>query len=112
MQPSVLAAFALSFVVGPALCALLLRLPSRLRVLLALAAGVVLPMAVALVLELRAPLTSLALMWIGWVCACAMVGHALFRRLSGRRQRRWITLAAILATTLPWFGLATAQMVG
>ena len=40
-----------------------------------------------------------------------MVGHALYRRLEGRRARRWITVIAILATTLPWFGLATARLM-
>ncbi|MEQ5871968.1 hypothetical protein J4E08_19000 [Sagittula sp. NFXS13] len=112
MTASVLTAFALSFFGGPLLCALLLRVRSTLIVLFALATVVVGSMAIALWVETGAPLLSLALMWVGWVSACAMVGHAFLRRLAGPRIRRWITVVTILATTLPWFGLATARLMG
>lgn len=111
MTGIVLAAFVISFVVGPVLCAVFLKLPSTVVVLVSMAALVVAPMAVALWLETRAPIASLTLMWLGWVAACAMVGHAFLRRLDGPRLRRWITVTAILSTTLPWFGLATARLM-
>lgn len=112
MSSSVIIAFVMTFGAGPLLCAGLLRLPSTLRVLLGLGAVVVVSMGIALWLELRAPLTSLALLWLGWVSAVSMVAHALRRRITSRTARRWLTVIAILATTLPWFGLATAQMMG
>ncbi len=107
----VVGAFLVTFVAGPLLCAGLLRLPSTLRVLAGLAMAVVVGMGAALWLEPRAPLPSRLRRWAGWVTAVAMVGHALYRRLEGRRARRWITVIAILATTLPWFGLATARLM-
>jgi hypothetical protein len=110
MTQAAVIGFAVSFVAGPVLCALLLRLRSSVAVLLALAAGVLVSMACALWLEARAPLTALALMWLGWILALAMVGHALYRRATPG-TRRWITLGAILATPLPWFGLAAAQLM-
>lgn len=111
VSPVILAAFGLSFVGGPALCAGLLLLPSSLQVLLAMAAAVVGTLTLGLVWETARPLASLAALWLGWVLAVSMLAHALFRRTTGRRIRRWIKVAAILSTPLPWFGLATAQMM-
>ncbi|WP_425074276.1 hypothetical protein [Sagittula sp. S175] len=102
----------MSFVVGPALCALLLRMPATLRVLVSLAILEVMMMGAALFLRDRAPAPSLVALWLGWVAACAMIAHALRRRIASPRARRWITVIAILATTLPWFGLATARLIG
>ena len=109
VQPT-LVAFVVSFVGGPLLCAAFLRMPSSLGMLLGLAAGVALTMAVALWLEDRDPLASLTALWLGWILAVAMVAHALFRRL-GKKARRWVFVVALLATPLPWFGLAAAQMM-
>ncbi len=110
MSQAALIAFFVSFVGGPLLCVALLRVPGTVILLLTLAAGVVATMSAALWLEAGNPLTSLTLMWLGWVLAVAMVAHAL-RRRSPRRLHRWITVIAVLATPLPWFGLATARLM-
>ncbi|WP_136442025.1 hypothetical protein [Pacificoceanicola onchidii] len=106
--------FVLIFVVGPMLCAVLLRLPTRLSVLIGLGLGAVVSVTLALMLQSMGPmrmLPSLILLWLAWVLAVAMTGHAFLRRIKAPRARRWITLIALLTTTLPWFGLATARVM-
>ncbi|KUF10629.1 hypothetical protein [Pseudoponticoccus marisrubri] len=111
MAPPVLIAFGMTFVGGPLLCALLLRLPHGVRTLGALAVAMALTMAAALALQGRSAAGSLAMLWLAWVLAIAMVAMALRRRASGPRLHRWVTIVALMATTLPWFGLATARMM-
>lgn len=109
-SPSLIA-FALSFVAGPLICALLLRLPHGIRTLLAIGLGVVISVTLALRLQMQAATASLVALWLAWVLAVAMVAMALRRRIEAPRPRRWVTVIAILATTLPWFGLATARLM-
>lgn len=109
MSGAALIVFAASFVLGPLICVGLLRLPNSMPVLVALAVTVTMTMIVALVLQAGLPLASLVVLWLGWLSAVAMVGHALRRKITGRKAQRWITVAALLAAPLPWFGLATAQ---
>ncbi len=115
MEPTTLIAFAATFVGGPALCAILLRLPERLWVMIALAIGVVAASAAAIWLQARtgpsALLGSLAMLWLAWVLAVALLAHAVLRRISDPAPRRWVTVLTLLATTLPWFGLATARIM-
>ena len=92
MASPVIAAFVVTFVGGPLLCALLLRLPATLGTLIALGLLVVVTSTGALTAEGRMPLASLLMMWLGWVAACAMVAHALRRRITALRPRRWITV--------------------
>ncbi|WP_323767525.1 hypothetical protein [Antarctobacter sp.] len=103
--------FAVAFVAGPLLVAALLRLPATLAVLVALSLAVICTAALAVVLQSRSPLGSLISFWFGWVVAVAMVAQALRRRLPGPSARRLIFLGALMAAPLPWFGLATAQMM-
>lgn len=107
LSPVLLWGFVACFGLGPALCALLLRLPPALPALLMLAAALALAMAGALRWQGERALASLGCLWLGWVLAVAMLALALLRRAPERR--RWVTVAALLATTLPWFGLATAR---
>ncbi|MFW2542698.1 hypothetical protein ACN2XU_08660 [Primorskyibacter sp. 2E107] len=107
-------AFVLIFGAGPLLCALLLRLPTRLSVLIGLGLAAIFCVTLALMLQSLGPmrmLSSLILLWLAWVLAVAMTGHAFLRRLTGLRARRWVTTIALLTTTLPWFGLATARLM-
>lgn len=111
--PPALIAFAVVFVAGPLLVAGLLRLPATLAVMSGLSLAVICAAALAVWLQGRTPLGSLVSFWIGWVLAVAMVAQALRRRLAGQGQgpRRLILLGALIAAPLPWFGLATAQMM-
>ncbi len=114
MDRATLIAFGVTFVAGPALCALCLRLPPRPLSLALLAVGVVGAVSLALWLQVTGglgQLWSVLAMWLAWVLAIAMVALAFRRRITGRNGRRWLTLIAILATTLPWFGMATARMM-
>ena len=106
-----LVAFALAFVAGPALVLALLRLPPRLPVLTLQASGVFAAMVGALVLQGRSAPGLLAALWLGWLLAVTLVAQALRRRLPGPHTRRWTALGAALAAPLPWFGLATAQLM-
>ena len=111
MGDPVLIAFLVAFVAGPLLVALLLRLPATLTVLVILSLAVICAAALAVLMQGRAPLGSLISFWFGWVLAVAMVAQALRRRLPGRTPNRLTLLGALLAAPLPWFGLATAQMM-
>ena len=57
------------------------------------------------------PLVSLASLWLSWVLTLALMVLALGRRAQSPRVRHRSFTAGLLATTLPWFGLATARMV-
>jgi hypothetical protein len=111
MSPAVLLAFLTAFVAGPALCAALLRLPARAPVLALMAAGVSASSLAALRWQAfgEQALIPLGLFWLGWVLAISMVAIAVRDRLIESGARRWTTVLALLSTTLPWFGLATAR---
>ncbi len=111
MSAATFIAFALCFVAGPLLYALLLRLGGGLTALLALALAVVASALLALVLQPVAPAPSLVRMWLGWVLAVTMVALALRRQLTAAAPRRAIAILGLCATPLPWFGLATARMM-
>lgn len=114
MTQSALIAFAACFIGGPLICAVLLRLPERIWALLVLAVAVVLSVTMALsyrLADVDSHATSLVLLWLAWVLAVSMVALALRSKISNRKARRWVLILALLATTLPWFGLATAQMM-
>lgn len=111
MLNPVLTAFLVAFAGGPMLAALLLRLPARVPVLIGFSSAVILTMGIAAFLQGRSALGSLIALWLGWVLAVVMVALAVRRRLPGPRTHRWTAIGAVLASALPWFGLATAQMM-
>lgn len=111
MPDPALTVFGLSFVAGPVIVAMLLRLLPRLGVLIMLSGAVICASALAVWLQTRAPLGALAAFWTGWLVAVAMVAQALRRRMPGPRLHRLTLLGALFAAPLPWFGLATAQMM-
>lgn len=107
-------AFVLIFGAGPMLCSLLLRFEGRVSLLIGLGIGAIACVTLALMLQSLGPmrmLTSLILLWLAWVLAVAMTGHAFLRRIGAPRLRRWVIVFSLLATTLPWFGLSAARMM-
>ncbi len=68
-------------------------------------------MALAVSLRASVPLLALACLWLSWVLAVALMILALRRRALSPRLKRVSFVAGLLGTTLPWFGLSTAQMV-
>lgn len=104
-------AFAVVFIAGPVLFAILARLPGRALTLAVISGSAVAIVSAALILQSVQPALSLMCLWLAWVLALAVCFMALRPRLPGLRARRLAYVAGLLATTLPWFGLATAQMV-
>ena len=111
MANPALVLFVMGFVAAPLLGAVLFQLPNSLGALIGLALAVFLASALALYLQERSTLASLAALWTGWVLAVVMVAQALRRRLPGAANSRWTKRGALLACALPWFGLALAQMM-
>jgi drug/metabolite transporter (DMT)-like permease len=56
-------------------------------------------------------LTGIALIWIAWIAILVFVAQK-FRQQDARQVvRRWTSVIGALATTIPWFGLASARMM-
>jgi hypothetical protein len=49
--------------------------------------------------------------WCGWIGVLAFVALSLRRKDPSLRMRRWTALAGALCTTVPWFGLASANLL-
>ncbi len=56
-------------------------------------------------------LTSIIAMWLAWISALAFGTQALRRSDRSLRMKRWSGVIGALGTTIPWFGLASANMV-
>lgn len=55
--------------------------------------------------------TSIALIWFAWIGVLAY-GALMFRQVdNGLRMRRWTGVIGAAGTTMPWFGLASANLV-
>jgi drug/metabolite transporter (DMT)-like permease len=56
-------------------------------------------------------LAGIALIWVAWIAILAFMAQT-FRQQDRRpAMRRWTTVIGALATTIPWFGLASARMM-
>lgn len=119
MTAELVIAFASIFVGGPALYSVLMRLKGGVRTVLILAGFIVVTAATALYelrhgltgLSMAGPLVALFFIWLSWVVAVSMAVLSLKSWVSTDRGKRRLFLAGLLATTLPWFGLATARMM-
>lgn len=107
MTRETLGAFVVCFVVGPALFALVVRAGRRIVVPTAL--GVIAAVVAARFFQSRGvALAEVGALWLAWVLAVALVALALRIRLSAPSPRKLVMVTGLLATTMPWFGLATA----
>lgn len=114
------AAFALFFVGGPVLFGQLTRAQAtpavlrRLAVLtlamggLGVLAGTVLPALTGP--QTWAALGTILLLWLGWVSLLALITQVLRSRNHSGRMRRWSGVMGAICTTVPWFGLAAANI--
>lgn len=111
---SLFLAFVLIFGVGPLGFVLLLR-PAPRRAYLRGLALVLLTLGVAALLvpeELVLGFGRVLLLWAGWVVLLALAVQLLRRRAAAPPGlRRAGIVAGALATTAPWFGLATARLI-
>ncbi len=117
-----IAIFALFFVAGPAGFRLLSGGPAtghkirKLAILMALAAA----SAVALrytvpqgaMNEVYLSAGIILFIWLSWIAAMALGAQVLRRADPSPAMRRWTRIGGMLCTTVPWFGLAAADMVG
>ena len=54
----------------------------------------------------------IVMLWLGWIMVITLCFIAVRARVEDRRTLRWAFALGAMATTLPWFGLYTAQMIG
>ncbi|SFQ49193.1 hypothetical protein SAMN05421853_10746 [Roseivivax halotolerans] len=111
MTTELLLAFAISFGAGPLLFLILTRAEPSVALMAALAIGALALMVAGSSLVDRAPFAAVACLWLAWVSAVAFMAHAAMRAMRSAPLRKWARVTGSLATTLPWFGLATAQFL-
>lgn len=54
---------------------------------------------------------SVLLIWMAWIGVLAFAAQTLRRNDPSRRMRRWTGIIGALGTTVPWFGLASANLI-
>lgn len=113
--------FLLTFTAGPAVFwALARRQPARGYALQLCLLAIGLIVAAYALSILGAPgipddpyagLAAIMALWLAWIIVLALIMLALRRRLLPIQTQRVAFALCALATTLPWFGLAAAQMM-
>lgn len=58
-----------------------------------------------------ATVVGIALIWFAWIAILAFVAQSIRQRDRHAVVRRWTAIIGAIATTIPWFGLATARMM-
>ena len=53
---------------------------------------------------------SIALIWFAWIGVLAYAARALRQADKSTAMRRWTAVIGAAGTTMPWFGLASADM--
>lgn len=56
-------------------------------------------------------LIALSMMWLAWIFSIVLIVQMVRDRAQPFLTHRQVTIVGSLATPLPWFGLATAQMM-
>ncbi len=51
------------------------------------------------------------LIWVAWIGVLAFVVQTLRHKNSSIRMRRWTGIIGALGTTIPWFGLVSANLI-
>jgi hypothetical protein len=112
--------FALVFVAGPyCYVSLLRRAPSRRQFV---GLGFITGGATALGFALRyladgwgqdmlVTVAGIGAIWLAWIAILAFVAQTFRKHDAGANVRRWTMVIGALATTIPWFGLASARMM-
>ncbi|KEJ90807.1 hypothetical protein [Sulfitobacter donghicola] len=55
--------------------------------------------------------TGVTFIWGGWIGVLAYGAQAMRRMDGGLRMRRWTAVMGSVGTTVPWFGLASANLL-
>lgn len=56
-------------------------------------------------------LAGIALIWVAWIAILVFVAQTFRQQYPRPVMRRWSAVVGALATTIPWFGLASARMM-
>lgn len=112
-------AFVVVFCAGPAIYALAMRrhAPRGWFALVAILIGGLAMAAFSLravtspIWGLPPALVMLGFLWLAWVLVIVFCAQAFLQVAGDRQMARGVYIGGLLATTLPWFGLATARMV-
>ncbi len=114
--------YLVTFLAGPVMFWLLARQPASQRYMLALFGLLALLIAAAFALNFwvlpaapnpsLAGLAIIATLWMGWVVVLALCALTVRRRSTNTTLHRMAFALSAMATTLPWFGLYAAQMIG
>ncbi|MEO3416512.1 hypothetical protein AAFO92_17815 [Roseovarius sp. CAU 1744] len=113
--------FFVVFVLGPVLFWRLARpAPSRHRIAALMACAILLMIVAFGIATWMAPmyepspypgLAVIVASWLSWIVVLAYCALALRYRIKSRPLQKVIFAIGAMATTLPWFGLYTAQML-
>ena len=110
--------YLISFVAGPVVFWVLARQsPARRYFALLWAVTVVLVGTAYAIAQLAAPeryvgLWVILALWLAWIVVMALCVLAARARLPDLTAQRWAMALGAVGTTLPWFGLRVAQMLG
>ena len=119
-MPSLVIIFALVFVLGPYVYLLFLRRAPSRKQFVGLACITFGATALSFVLRYIADgwgqstlitYAGIAAIWIAWIAILAFVTQMLRKNEPSNLVKRWTAVIGALATTIPWFGLASAQMM-
>lgn len=112
--------FAMVFVIGPLSYVWFLRLPPSKKQFVGLGCIAVGATGMSFVLRylsagwgvyVTETFAGIALIWIAWISILVFVAQSFRQQYPGAAMRRWTTVIGALATTIPWFGLASARMM-
>ena len=104
-------AFVACFVAGPLIYSALVRVAAVPGAIGALCVAGIASVVSAFALRQPMPGLSLTCLWLAWVLVISLFVLTLRRRLTSVKVWRASFVTGLFATTLPWFGLATAQLV-
>ncbi|MGC1495472.1 MAG: hypothetical protein WA790_06660 [Sulfitobacter sp.] len=117
----VTAIFLVFFVGGPFIFSIMTKVPPTTNALRFLAIVTVFSAVAGLMLRYAVGDTggmglwstgfSVLLIWIAWIGVLAFAVQTLRRNDSSIRMRRWTAIIGALGTTVPWFGLASANLI-
>ena len=110
--------FTMAFVVGPALCLVLVHFDGR-RLQPALIASVLVTLSFTFRNEVgltpsveTIPLfLNILLIWLAWIVVLVMVAPAIREAYPSFNARRWSRTNCAMGTTVPWFGIRADQLM-
>lgn len=119
-MPSLVIIYVTVFIVGPATFLGLLRASPSKKNFVGLGCIVAGSTAMSFILrylsggwgqDVAITLFGIGLIWLAWIAILAFVAQTFRQQDARKTMRRWTAVIGALATTIPWFGLASARMM-